>query len=196
MPKAKTPKTIRQLKLLIYIATTTYHGPGDLTLHFGISRRMLQRDLKDLRDAGVMQVEYEKRHKNYDESFIDTGLDETATGRRRQHLLRLRRLSTLFLHMERTDVYALEEYESALEEYLSIKEYMKEDPETFPPGSLGKPPKTPVLEDIIASYYSLFPDSNERMRQRDFKALCDAGLNIYYDHRYRAVIFDPCDEDW
>ena len=86
-------------------------------------------------------------------------------------------------------------YESSLEEYIWYKEAMEEDPEAFPPENLGDMPKMPVLEDIKASYYELFPNSNERMRQRDFSALRDVGYEIYYSHKYRRIIFeDPCDD--
>ncbi len=186
----KTSKMTRQLKLYRNICRTVYHGPGELMDRFGIGRRMLQRDLKDLRDAGVIRLEFDKKQDNYMRSKKAPVFDETAAGRRRQHLVRLKRLATLMDKLERTDMDALDRYESEAEEYFWYKEAMEEDPETFPPEALGDPPLMPPLEDIRASYYRLFPDSNERLRQRDFKALNDAGYHIYYDHRYRSIIFD------
>ncbi|MCR5251999.1 MAG: hypothetical protein K6E50_15500 [Lachnospiraceae bacterium] len=185
-----TSKMTRQLMLYRNICRTTFHGPEELMRRFGIGRRMLQRDLKDLRDAGVIRLELDKKQDNYVESKKDAAFDETAVGRHRQHLARLNRLATLMDKLERTDMEALFSYESEAEEYSWYLEAMEEDPETFPPEDLGDPPLMPPLEDIRASYYLLFPDSNERQRQRDFKALNDAGYHIYYDHRYRRIIFD------
>ncbi len=187
---SKTSKMTRQLKLYRNICSTVYHGPEELMKRFGIGRRMLQRDLKDLKDAGVIRLELDKKQDNYIRSKKDPVFDDTATGRHRQHLLRLNRLATLMDKLERTDMDALDHYESEAEEYFRYKEAMEEDPENFPPENLGDPPLMPLLEDIKASYYRLFPDSNERLRQRDFKVLNDTGYHIYYDHRYRRIIFD------
>ena len=183
-------KMIRQLRLYRNICKTWYHGPDELMERFKISRRMLQRDLKDLRDAGVIRLTLDKKDNNYVETSEPPIFDESVTGRRRQHLVRLKRLTTLMDNLERTDMDKISHYESELEEYDWYKEYMVEDPEEFPPEDLGDPPVIPVLEDVKASYYSLFPESNERMRQRDFSALNDAGYNIYYNHKYKTIIFE------
>ena len=183
-------KMTRQLMLYRNICQTYYHGPEDLMRRFGISRHMLQRDLKDLRDSGSLQLKLDKKEKNYVDSDEPALFDESAAGRRRQHLIRLKRLTTLIDQLERTDMDKLENYESALDEYISYQEYMAEDPEAFSPEDLIDPPAMPALADIKASYYSLFPESNERIRQRDFKALNAAGYNIYYSHKYRSIIFE------
>lgn len=183
-------KMTRQLKLYRNICETWYHGPDELMERFGISRRILQRDLKDLRDAGVVRLKLDKKQNNYIIADEPPVFDESAAGRHRQHLVRLKRLTTLIDRLSRTDIYELEQYESEAEEYLWYKEAMAADPEAFPPEDLADPPQMPVLEDIKASYYTLFPDSSERMRQRDFHALNDAGYNIYYSRRYKAIIFD------
>lgn len=67
---------------------------------------------------------------------------------------------------------------------------MVEDPETYPPEELGDPPVLPEFPDIKAAYYSLFPSSNERTRQRDFKELNHAGFCIYYSRKYKTFIFE------
>ncbi len=191
---SNNPKIIRQLKLYRNICKTWYHGPDELMERLQISRRMLQRDLRDLRDAGVIRLRLDRKNQNYIESDDPPLFDESVTGRRRQHLVRLNRLTTLMDKLERTDCEALSRYESELEEYRWYREAMEENPEEFPPEGLGDPPKKPVLEDIKASYYALFPDSNERMRQRDFRALRDAGYDITYSHKYRTIIFEEnCD---
>ncbi|MBR4758862.1 MAG: hypothetical protein IK078_01760 [Lachnospiraceae bacterium] len=187
-------KMTRQLMLYDNICKTYYHGPEELMHRFGISRRMLQRDLKDLRDAGALCLRYDKKERNYIPAKEDPVFDESAVGRRRQHLLRLRRLTTLIDQLERTDMHALDLYMGDLEIYEFYKESMIDDPENFPPEDLGDPPEMPEMADIKASYYSLFPDSNERKRQRDFAALNEAGFEIYYSHRLGVFIFDESGE--
>ena len=188
MASNNNDKIIRQLALYIYICSTTFHGPDEIMNDFHIKRRMLQRDLKDLRDAGIIGLRYDKKTDNYVEDKKKAEFDEAAAGRHRQHLIRLRRLCILYDRLPRAPIYDIEKYESEYQKYLDYKEYMKEDPETFPPEYLCDPPEKPVWEDIKAAYYELCPGSNERMRQRDFEALNDAGLDIHYDRRYKNFI--------
>ncbi len=185
-------KMKRQLEIYMNIKKTKFHGPDELMRRFKISRRMLQRDLKDLRDAGVLKLKLDKKHNNYIDSDKTPVFDESATGRHRQHLIRLNRIATLINRLERTDIYELEKYEFAYEEYLNFIDFSIEDPITFPPESIGDPPVMPTLTDVNASYYSLFPDSNERMRQRDYQVLNELGYEIHYIRKYKTVIFkDP-----
>ena len=195
-------KMSRQLQIYYYLIIRHFHGPKEFEKDFGIGTRMLQRDLKDLRDAGVINVKYDKATDNY--VRVDDGhFDESAPARRKEHLTRLHRLATLIANLTETDMEELEHYESAVEEYYSCIELFSEIPEgetederyerenllafTLEEGL----PEKPVLADLKAEYYELFPDSYERKRQRDFKALSDAGFEIEYDKKYQAYIFTP-----
>lgn len=189
MGSKNNDKIIRQISIYSNILSTVYHGPDDLMKRFGINRRMLQRDLKDLRDAGIIRLKLDKKENNYIKAEIPVEFDGSATGRHRQHLVRLNRLATLINRLPRTPIYELNTYEMEYQEYLDYKEYMVEDPKTFPPGDLWNPPVMPVWENIKEAYYELFPDSSERMRQRDFEALNEAGFDIHYDRKYRNFIF-------
>ena len=130
--------------------------------------------------------------------YIDVGnptFDESAGERRKQHLRRLYRLGTLIIELSRTPVSLIEEYESGILRFNEYVEWTKEDPETFPPESIEEVrdeyiPNMPPFYDLKAEYYSLFPNSNERTRQRDFKELSDAGFCIYYSKEYKTYIFE------
>ena len=56
----KTSKMSRQLMLYDYLVKNEIYGPDDIMRHFSITRRMLQRDLKDLRDCGLINLKYDK----------------------------------------------------------------------------------------------------------------------------------------
>ncbi|MCR5650299.1 MAG: hypothetical protein K6F86_03890 [Lachnospiraceae bacterium] len=186
-------KTVRQLSMYNDIISTHFHGPSDLMKWYGISRRTLQRDLKDLKDSGIISLKYIKAEgeegENYVRSEEEPVFDETATGRRRQHLIRLNRLAILIDRLPRTDMHMIHEYESELETY----EYLIEDPGDLTPEEIGDKPDPPELQDVKAVYYSLFPDSNERTRQRDFEILNDIGLSVYYSRKYKMFIFEEDD---
>ena len=200
-------KMSRQLNIYYYLITRHFHGLEELKNDFGIGTRMLQRDLKDLRDAGVINVKYDKKENNY--VIVDDGcFDESAPARRKEHLTRLHRLATLINNLTETDIEELEHYESAVEEYYYSIELFSEIPEgeteyeryeredllelTLEEGL----PEKPVLADLKAEYYALFPDSYERKRQRDFKALSDAGFEIEYNRMFKAYTFFAPDHDF
>ncbi len=174
-------------------------GPDDLMRSFGISRRMLQRDLKDLRDSGLINVRYFKAGDRY----IDKGdakFNDDTNERRRQHLKRLHRLGTLIHSLSMTPVSEIDDYESGIREFEEYVELTKEDPVTFPPEDIEMMREfyihePPEFYDLKSEYYALFPDSNERTRQRDFKALREAGYLIYYSSKYKTFIFEDDDEE-
>ncbi len=170
----------------------TIAGPDDLMKRFGISKRMLQRDLKDLRDCGLINVKLSRSRNRYLDAG-DATFDETAGERRKQHLRRLNRLGTLIIKLSKTPYSLIEDYESGLRMFEDILDMAGEDPEGFPPDYIEyereRIPDPPPLFDLKAEYYELFPGSNERTRQRDFKALADAGFELYYSKFYKSYIF-------
>ncbi len=176
----------------------TIIGPDELMGILGISRRMLQRDLKDIRDCGLINARYDRKRNRY----LDAGgavFDESAGERRKQHLRRLYRLGTLITKLSRTPYEDIENYECAVRNYNELLEMHEEDPETITQESLEAEleymPDEPEFYDLKAEYYALFPDSNERTRQRDFKELHDAGFPIYYSSDYKTYIFETETDD-
>ena len=185
----KISKMTRQLKLYYQLISSRIIGPGDIMSCFGISRRMLQRDLKDLRDCGLINVKYDRRQDSYT-SAGDAIFDESAKERRKHHLIRLYRIGTLIRKLSQTDMDELHLYESLLEEYIESVRESREDPEQFPPDEIPDKPERPDLADIKAEYYSLFPNSNERTRQRDFEEMNRAGFRIYYNRKLKSFIYE------
>ena len=159
---------------------------------------MLQRDLKDLRDCGLINVRYDKTEDRY--ILAETiSSDESIPIRRRQHLQRLFRIGTLIHGLTRTYTNELEHYEYGIQEFEEYLADAKDDPESNSPDDIEMMrefyiPQDFEFYDLKAEYYSLFPDSNERTRQRDFEELNRAGFNIYYSRKHRAFIFEyECD---
>ncbi len=188
-------KMSRQLNLYWHLLVTEIHGQDELMRWQGCGLRMLQRDLKDLRDAEVINVKYEKEKDSY--VYVDEGkFDREAAPRHKQHLIRLHRLCTLLSNLTATDMEALESFSFAVENYnewleeelaqsrVPTEEEKQEEWEIWTDGNV------PEFADLKSEYYELFPDSNERMRQRDFKALTAAGFPIYYERKYQAFIFE------
>lgn len=188
MKEKKRSKMTRQLQLFYIIIHTHYHGPSDLIQELQINRRMLQRDLKDLRDSGLLSLKYDRTDKNY----INTGeavLNESAKARRKQHLIRLHRIGTLIRELSPTNMEELHNYESLLEDYEDFVRESFIDPVYYPPEDIPDKP-TFDFPDLKSEYYALFPDSNERTRQRDFEEMTRAGFPIYYSRRHKAFIFE------
>ena len=201
MGKSDGLKMARQLQiydLLAGVKNGAVYSPTEIMSSFGISRRMLQRDLKDLRDCGLINVRYDKTEDRY--ILAETiSSDESIPIRRRQHLQRLFRIGTLIRGLTRTYTNELEHYEYGIQEFEEYLADAKNDPENNSPDDIEMMrefyiPQDFEFYDLKAEYYSLFPDSNERTRQRDFEELNRAGFNIYYSRKYKAFIFEyECD---
>ena len=201
MGKSDGLKMARQLQiydLLAGVKNGAVYSPTEIMSSFGISRRMLQRDLKDLRDCGLINVRYDKTEDRY--ILAETiSSDESIPIRRRQHLQRLFRIGTLIRGLTRTYTNELERYEYGIQEFEEYLADAKNDPENNSPDDIEMMrefyiPQDFEFYDLKAEYYSLFPDSNERTRQRDFEELNRAGFNIYYSRKYKAFIFEyECD---
>ena len=192
MTKSDGLKMARQLQIydmLSAVRNGAVYGPADIMNSFGISLRMLQRDLKDLRDCGLIKLKYNKAGDRYVLDG-DAAFDETAPPRRRQHLIRLYRLGTLIHGLSRTDSKNFELFRHELEEFYDYLEDTEDTPE-----EIAYMRKFYILHDIEfhdlkSEYYALFPDSNERMRQRDFREMNSAGFNIYYSKDFRSYIYE------
>ncbi len=195
MAKKDRSKITRQLQLYNTVSSINsgaVYGPADLMKVFGISLRMLQRDLKDLRDCGLINLKYNRVNDRYIIAD-DTVFDETASIRRKQHLTRLYRIGTLIHNLSWISPEEFDSYELGLREFEEYLEYAAEDPENNTPEDIEDMRRFYVPDitfyDLKAEYYALFPDSNERTRQRDFEEMCRAGFEIFYSRTYKSFIY-------
>jgi len=197
MAKSDGLKMGRQLQiydLLAGVRNGAIYSPTEIMAAFGISRRMLQRDLKDIRDCGLISVVYDKTEDKY-VLGSKHATEEEIPVRRKQHLDRLYRIGTLTQSLSRTSTHDLESYEFGIKEFEEYLELSKSDPENFPPEDIEIMKEFYIQQDfefydLKAEYYALFPDSNERTRQRDFKEMNRAGFDIYYSRKYKSFIFE------
>ena len=191
-------KIFRQIRLYHYLIwhENGFRGPSELKHFLSADIRMIQRDLKDIRDAGLLKLKYNKNTDNY----IDDGeavFTQKAEPRRREHLLRLHRLCTLMIQLEGPDMEEVESYETALYDYENYSENSRKFPEIFPMDEMGDPPEPPDFPDVKAQYETLFPGHSTRTRQRDFETLSRAGYRITYHPKYKAyLIQDLIEDEW
>ncbi len=187
----------RQIRLYHYLIRHQdgYRGPNELKHFLSADTRMIQRDLKDIRDAGLLNLKYKKKDDNYIDSKEAVFTQKAITSRRREHLLRLRRLCTLMTQLEGPDLEEVDNYERARYDYECSLKYSREDPENFPPEEIEDPPELPDFPDIKAQYEALFPGQSQRTRQRDFKTLSKAGYQITYRPEYKAYLIQDLIED-
>lgn len=197
MAKSNGLKMARQLQiydLLAGVRNGAVYSPTEMMAAFGISRRMLQRDLKDIRDCGLISVVYDRAEDKYVLGSKHAIYEEIPV-RRKQHLNRLFRIGTLTQSLSRTNSDDLERYEFGEKEFEEYLELSKADPENYPPEDIEIMrefyiPQDFEFYDLKAEYYALFPDSNERTRQRDFEEMNRAGFDIYYSRKYKSFIFE------
>ena len=138
---------------------------AEITSRLPINKRMIQRDIVDLREAGLMDVVYSKKERGYVKKDTPR-FHEHAAGKRRQSLKRLYRLGTLMTELENEEIAdwekVLENEDGEAKEYFTAKD----------------------------SYYELFPESSERTRQRDFKTLRRIGHEVGYDNNDHCFVME------
>lgn len=198
----KLSKLTRQLYIYYLLENSNLQNPNELMMQAGITnRRMLQRDLKDLRDSGLYNAVYEKGFNDKGENMSyyyseETCFDESSTGARRAHLIRLNRLGTLIVELPTTDYGDYDFYLSALNDYNILLDSIKDDPNITKKDLAeakeevdyyAKCIKNNNIKDI---YQGLFPDENERTRQRDFEEINRIpGFTLYYDRKLMTYIY-------
>ncbi len=172
-------KLQRQLTLLAFMIHTEFHSPYDVMTHFRYpNRRAMERDFKDLRDAGVIRVKYKKMDDSVvtfdgDETVNDnyivdvllgSEIKETVNGS--PHLEELNHMARLIAGLPQTDFEALYQYEQ------------------------GMKSKQPVLADAAEAYHRIFPGTDESNRERDFKKMNRLGFCVEYSENYKGYIVD------
>ncbi len=153
-------KTERQL--LLYEVFCRFYGQ-DLETIFSvlpIERRMLQRDVKDLIDAGLISVTFSKEKQAYIKSNQEVSFHEDKKKPiRTKHLKMLNRQGTLMQKLNNEEISCEEKYDR--KKYTSCKDV----------------------------YEQLFPEESARTRQRDFQTLYRIGYPIKYNRKIQYYEF-------
>lgn len=149
-------KLERQLKLYKILLPYAIAQISEICQVFPYNKRLLQRDLADLKGAGLVAVKYSRKGKGYVKTKIPD-FEEDAPPRRKAYLKQLNRLGRLLSELVNEDVPL---------------EKKKEDQEE------GGPQSYVTAKDC---YNALFPGLSERTRQRDFAILRKLGHQIFYD---------------
>ena len=154
MENIQLTSTDRQLLLYDIFIGCRQVSYEDITSRLPIGKKMIQRDIKILTDAGLISVQYSRKDKAYIHSEREPFFNDNAKGKQRTHLMKLRRIAALMtgLYTDNTSYY-----EDDGDDYYSCKK----------------------------CYYEMFPDANEKMRQRDFKQLNRIGYVICYENTER-----------
>lgn len=168
MENDRLTSTERQLLLYDIFRRCQQISYEEITTRLPIGRKMIQRDIKTLTDAGLICVKYSRKAKAYIHLEQPPVLCGDAKGKRYAHLKKLKRMATL---MEELVTDSESYYEDDGDDYFSCKK----------------------------CYYELFPDANEKMRQRDFAQLNKIGYHISYDNierRYNMWSYADLREDF
>lgn len=153
-------KTERQL--LLYEVFERFYGQELDTIFsvLPIERRMLQRDVKDLIDAGLISVTFSKEKQAYIKSKQAISFrEDTKKPNRTKHLKRLNRQGTLLNKLHNDEISSEEKYDR--KKYTSCKDV----------------------------YEQLFPEESARTRQRDFQTLYRIGYPIKYNRKIQYYEF-------
>ena len=131
----------------------------------GINIRTLQRDIRDLMDAGLLFVYYSRDR----EAYINYGED-----------------IDLSFYSESIQKRIAKKREAMKE----VKEVSKRRQEHFKRLSrlIALMCAPDIYNNAIEVYFEMFPDATERMRKRDFEILRHIGFNAGYDKETDAYV--------
>lgn len=150
---AKLERQLRLYKVLLPCAIAEFSAICEV---FPYNMRLLQRDLADLKDAGLVSVKYSRKGEGYVKTGIPK-LKKDAAPRRNIYLKKLNRLGRLMSELTNEDLPLWKkkdnQAENGFQEYVTAKD----------------------------SYNEMFPGLSERTRQRDFEILRKLGHQIFYD---------------
>ena len=132
------------------ISTIMFHLPG-------MNLRMLQRDVRDLTDAGVIQVYFSRAKKAYINCDEYRDISEYSEGIQRRIVNKRKTLGT----KEDVSLKKKEHFER-LQRLTTLMSYE-------------------VYQNAKELYFNLFPETTERMRKRDFEVLRHIGFCAGYD---------------
>jgi hypothetical protein len=147
---------------LLYEIFTRFYGQELETIFsvLPIERRMLQRDVKDLIDAGLISVTFSKEKQAYIKLNQEVSFHEDKKkSNRTKHLKMLNRQGTLIRKLCNDEISSEEKYDR--KKYISCKDV----------------------------YEQLFPEENARTRQRDFQTLYRIGYPIKYNRKIQYYEF-------
>lgn len=146
----------------------------EITNLLPINKKMIERDVKDLTDAGLISVTFSKKENGYIHSGEPKFCETETNERRKEHLTRLARLATL---MRELDSNWSDEHEEDLEllarggddEDPDLLEYLEETKDDY--------------YTAVESYYEIFPDLPEDAWKQDFEVLENIGYTFYRTER-------------
>ena len=125
-----------------------------------ISRRTLQRDVKDLTDAGLISVRFSKKEQSYVPSEKEIQFHEDTENKyRNRHLKRLSRVGKLIMSLYNDEVS--EEKRFVRSDYISCKDH----------------------------YQQLFPNISTRTMERDFLIMNRLGYHIKFNRQIQYYEF-------
>lgn len=196
-----TDKFSRQFKLFHLFAHCAVLQYDDLNFYIKVSLKTTQRDVKDLNDAGLIDVYFSKKDKGYiwrereDRENMLYNMCSLQPPRlsqnqaRNRHLKKLNRLANIVLNIENEDIpfYQKLGYEEDWE-----YEWAMEEPEDYLSCHTGFPESNENKQyyTYVDWYQETFPECSRSTMYRDFKDLRKMGLTIGYNEVERYYDYD------
>ena len=113
-------KTERQLLLYEILYTSHEAMMDDLVRRLNASKKTIQRDIKDLTDAGLIKLTYSRKDKSYKKENTIGAISESAGTARYSHLKKLKRLATFMEELSGAAEGSYDEAYNCKERYFEL----------------------------------------------------------------------------
>lgn len=153
-------KIERQVLLYEVLSGSKITDKDFIFSYLPVGDRMLERDMNDLSDAGLINLRFDRKRKCYVKNGKENIIDDSEwTEAKRRHLKRLYRLCHLIDNLQNDEV-------------IWDEEFIREEKMT-----------------AAKSYREMFPECSPRTMQKDFATLNRIGYPIKYDRKLRYYEF-------
>jgi len=152
----------RQLILYVYFSSPRIKEKGEIQRWYGIPQSTMYKDLKDLRDAGLISVKYDSMLNEYVDDESESKYEsEKDTKPRRKHLDRLNRLVRCLHELSNDEM----DYDYETTDFIKGKVSCKD------------------------RYVEMFPEVSARTMERDFNVLTNIGYPMRYNRETQQYDF-------
>lgn len=116
----KFTKIQRQLLLYEFIYTSKEITIAELTRRLCAGKKTIQRDIRDLTDAGIIKLIYSRKDKSYRSTEATGVILEPENTARYMHLKKLKRLTTFMEELSEASAYDFDETYNCKDRYFEL----------------------------------------------------------------------------
>ncbi len=158
-----------------------------INMNMPINVRTLQRDIKELSEAGFLDVSYDRVRERYDGVVFTPEYLPELPPKQKRHFENIKHFEKILFEMDCLDERDIEKALDNLHYNEDIYEFWEED-DWQPPKYVDIGLERDLAADKV--YFRMFPKASRKDFDRDLKLLAEIGYPIEYDEELNVYYKD------